>query len=155
MEMSLELILSLVSVGVAAGSLLVAIFVTVRHNKMMHGSSTHSLEKHLANLIEHSANIEPHLQAIDNSLIDHGTKINQAIRGVGFIRFHAFGHNDGGKQSFACAIINGNGDGIIISSLWARERMSFFAKEVKNFNPQQETTDEENAALNEARKQLA
>ena len=56
-------------------------------------------------------------------------------------------------MSFAIAITDENQDGIVLSSLYARERMSMFAKTVKNGKPEQELSDEEARALEMARNQ--
>ncbi len=55
----------------------------------------------------------------------------------------------GGKQSFSVAFIDGRGNGIIITSLYSRERTRVLLKEIENFEPQQELSPEEKELLNE------
>jgi len=53
----------------------------------------------------------------------------------------------GGKQSFSTAFINKKGDGIILTSLYARDRTRFLLKEIKNFNSEKELAPEEKEVL--------
>jgi hypothetical protein len=53
----------------------------------------------------------------------------------------------GGNQSFSTAFISAVGDGIIITSLYSRERTRVLLKEVNNFIPEQELTIEEKEVL--------
>ena len=55
-------------------------------------------------------------------------------------------------QSFAVALLSENGDGAVLSSLYARDRMSVFAKPVKNFSSEFEMTEEEKEVLARARR---
>lgn len=57
----------------------------------------------------------------------------------------------GSKQSFATALLNEHGDGVVISTLYSRERTSVFAKPIKKFDSEYELTPEETQALTEAR----
>jgi len=54
----------------------------------------------------------------------------------------------GGNQSFSTAMIDKNGNGIIITNLYSRERTRVLLKEIKNFNPTQELAPEEKEVLN-------
>ena len=46
---------------------------------------------------------------------------------------------------------NEEGDGLVISSLYARERMSVFAKPIKNGKSEYELTQEEIEVINKAK----
>ena len=68
------------------------------------------------------------------------------------MRFNPF-KDVGGNQSFAIAIVNEDGDGIVLSSLYSRERMSVFAKQIKKGISEVELTEEEKIIVVEAQKQ--
>src|SRR3989344_3331232 len=72
-----------------------------------------------------------------------------AIRKVGFIRFNPF-TNTGGDQSFALALLDGNKNGVIISSLYTREGVRVYAKEVAGGTSKHPLSDEERQALERA-----
>ncbi|MBI3888802.1 DUF4446 family protein [Candidatus Nomurabacteria bacterium] len=76
-------------------------------------------------------------------------KLKKSIRGLETIRFNPF-PDQGSNQSFAIGMLNEEGDGLVISSLYSRERMSIFAKPVKNGKSEYELSDEERRALDKA-----
>lgn len=77
-------------------------------------------------------------------------KLKKSIRGLETIRFNPF-KDQGGTQSFAIGMQNEEGDGVVISSLYARERMSVFAKPIKNGKSVYELSDEEQEVLNKSK----
>ncbi len=57
----------------------------------------------------------------------------------------------GGNQSFSTAFISAKGDGVIMTSLYSRERTRVLLKKVKSFVPEQELTVEEKQVLEEVK----
>lgn len=79
-------------------------------------------------------------------------KLKQSVRGIETIRFNPFkGAGVGGNQSFATAFINEKGNGVIFSTLHARDRISIFAKPLKNFISEYELSEEEQQAMEKAK----
>ncbi len=58
----------------------------------------------------------------------------------------------GGNQSFSTAFISAAGDGVIMTSLYSRDRTRVLLKEIKKFIPEQELTAEEKEVLEEIKK---
>jgi len=77
-------------------------------------------------------------------------KLERSIRGLEVIRFNPF-PDQGGNQSFAIGLLNEVGDGVVLSSLYSRERMSVFAKPVKGGKSEFELSDEEKEVLTRAK----
>lgn len=77
-------------------------------------------------------------------------KFTKSIQGIGIVRFNPF-HESGGSHSFAIAMIDENDDGVIISTLYSRERTNVFAKPIKNGSSEIELSGEEAEALKQAR----
>ena len=77
------------------------------------------------------------------------SKLKKSIRGLETIRFNPF-PDQGSNQSFAIGILNEEGDGVVLSSLYSRERMSVFAKPIKNNKSEYELSNEEKEALRKA-----
>jgi hypothetical protein len=73
-------------------------------------------------------------------------KMTQAVRTVETVRFNPF-PDQGSNQSFATALLDETGSGVILSSLYARERVSIFAKPVQGFASTYELTTEEKEAI--------
>ncbi len=75
-------------------------------------------------------------------------RIKKKIQSAKTIRFNPFhGTGSGGNQSFATALLDEKGDGVVLSSLYSREKLSIFAKPIKNRTSEFELTDEEAEVL--------
>lgn len=78
-------------------------------------------------------------------------RLKRSVQGVHNVRFNAFkGMDSGGQQSFATALLNEEGNGVIISTLHARDRVNVFSKEIQGFKSAMELSDEEKTALTNA-----
>lgn len=72
-----------------------------------------------------------------------------AVQRVGVVRFDAF--NDvGGRLSFAVALLNVYGDGVVISTINGRQESRSYAKPVKNGESEFNLSTEERQAISEA-----
>jgi len=69
---------------------------------------------------------------------------------VGFVRFNAFA-DTGSQLSYAAALLNREGDGIVLSSIFSREDTRTFGKAVTGFTPLQDASKEELGAIAQAR----
>lgn len=101
------------------------------------------LETEIQNLNNAKKNIEKEISSIN-------LKLRKSIRGLETIRFNPF-PDQGSNQSFAIGMLNEDGDGLVISSLYSRDRMSIFAKPVKEGKSTYELTTEEKEALTKAK----
>lgn len=77
-------------------------------------------------------------------------KLRKSIRGLEVKRFNPF-PDQGGNQSFALSMLDENQDGVVLSSLYSRERASIFAKPIKNGKTEYELTEEEREVLDKAK----
>ena len=72
-----------------------------------------------------------------------------SIGRVGLVRFNPF-EDTGGNQSFALALIDGRGDGFVLSSLHARAGTRVYAKAVNAGASEAALSTEESEALRQA-----
>jgi len=72
------------------------------------------------------------------------------LQHLGVVRFNPF-HDTGGDQSFALALADDRGDGVILSSLHARDVTRVYAKPLLNWESIHSLTDEEKQAIDMAR----
>ncbi len=79
-------------------------------------------------------------------LTNHNSRLQHMVKSVPLTRFNPF-PEAGGNQSFAMSLIDEQGNGVILSSLYARDRMSVFAKGVQTGKGQQELSSEEQKIL--------
>ena len=68
---------------------------------------------------------------------------------VGIVRFNPF-EDTGGNQSFALAMLDGRGDGFVVSSLHARAGTRVYAKAIAAGSSEAALSDEESEALRQA-----
>jgi hypothetical protein len=73
------------------------------------------------------------------------------VQGIGFVRYSAF-EDTGGDQSFSLALVDGEGDGMVISALYGRDATRVYAKPVEGWISSRPMTSEEEQALTKARR---
>ncbi len=74
-----------------------------------------------------------------------------SIQRVGVIRFNPF-KEIGGDQSFSAALLDGNNDGIVITSLYTREGNRVYGKPIKAGFSEYLLSEEEKKAIEMAKK---
>ena len=82
----------------------------------------------------------------------HGVRrdLRQSLRNVAVVRYDAFG-DMGGRLSFSCAVVDDEGDGLVISSIHARGESRTYAKGIVGGSSEITLTPEEQEALSAAR----
>lgn len=86
--------------------------------------------------------IEATIQTLTNALAGRAGR-------VGVIRYNPFAEA-GGDQSFALAIVNDAGTGVVVSSLHNRDATRVYAKPLSNGDSKYQLTDEEHDAIQRA-----
>lgn len=114
------------------------------------GKNGASLEEILQTTLAHTEHILQENKDIVAYCQNLDEKMKSTVQGVATVRFNPF-KNSGSNQSFATAFINKHGDGVVISSLYSRERVSIFAKPIQEMTSSYELTNEEKQALDQAR----
>ena len=69
---------------------------------------------------------------------------------LGFVRYNSFS-DVGSDLSFALALLNQDGDGVLITNIYSREETRTFGKSVRKFVPQHDASKEEHQAIAMAR----
>jgi len=137
---------------------------------LLEGAWIWQLERRIKRLLgKNSLNIEStilkHREQIDKqekfqhkateTINDIENRIRKSIRAIETVRFNPFkGSGAGGNQSFSSVFLNEEGDGIVLSGLHLRERISVYAKPVKNFGAEFELSEEERDVINRAQEKL-
>jgi len=78
-----------------------------------------------------------------------GEGLRSAVRHLGLVRFDAF-EDMGGRLSFSAALLDDNGDGIVITSINGRQDTRCYAKRIQNGTSIHNLSDEERQAIREA-----
>ncbi len=120
-----------------------------RLDAITRGSDAQSLESVLGSHLERvrAVIVDVDRLAARTAILERD--VRQSLGRVGIVRYNPF-EETGGNQSFALAVLDGNGDGFVVSSLHARAGTRVYAKAVKAGAAESALSDEEAAALREA-----
>ncbi|HZJ83488.1 MAG TPA: DUF4446 family protein [Clostridia bacterium] len=120
--------------------------VSKRYKKMMRGMDNKNLEYMLNNHMENMAKVSAQVEYLDSNVDLVSSQLNRCIQRVGLVRYNPF--NDmGSDQSFSLALLDSNGDGVVLTSLYARDSSAIFAKPLIDSKSKYPLSKEEEHAI--------
>ena len=129
------------------------ITLEMRLRTFLKGEDGRSLESTIKNLVKTEGETCSELEKIHKELSGHDARIRTCVRKVEIARFNAFsGSGEGGSQSFAAALVSEQGDGMVLSSLYTRDRMRVYAKPIQGYASDLQLTEEEQEVLTTSQK---
>lgn len=93
--------------------------------------------------------LEENFKKLAQELKDIKKKNKFSIQKVGIVRFNPFS-GVGGDQSFSAALLDGNKNGIIITSLYSREDNRVYGKPIENGKSKYSLSKDERKAIRKA-----
>lgn len=123
-------------------SLFVSLTLSVKLSKFMKGENGASLEPIIRTYINEIESLKSHDELLSKHAISLESRLQNAVQSVSMLRFKAF-ESGSSNQSFAIALLNEHGDGVVVSSIHHREHISFFAKKISKYKSEHELTEEE------------
>ncbi len=127
-------IIFLILLGIAflwLGVLSFFYFGAVRHYKKLVGQNTElDLEAVLEKIVEKVEAGSESLKDLEKFTTQLRDDSRWHLQKIGLVRYNPF-DGTGGDQSFAVALLNEGGDGVVISSLHARDLTRVYGKPVK------------------------
>lgn len=119
-----------------------------RLGKLLGGEKADSLENLIRNLVQSVQETDNVNEEIQQHLLKMEERLRSSIQHVKTVRFNPFrGEGQGSNQSFAVALLNEHGHGVVLSSLYTRDKVSVYAKPIQGRKSDYELTEEENAVL--------
>ena len=119
------------------------------HDDLLGGGSAKAtdrmstMERELADLIQ--------ARTLFASRLDELERIARVeVPRIGFLRYNAFS-DVGSDLSYALALLNREGDGVVVSSVWSREETRTYGKAVNKFAAAVDLSKEERDAIERAR----
>jgi hypothetical protein len=79
-------------------------------------------------------------------------EVRQTLQHLAMVRYDAFG-DTGGKLSWSMALLDDNGDGVVLTSINSRADARTYAKEVRGFASEAKLSPEEDEAIETLRKE--
>ena len=128
-------------------------FLFKRLRRLVRGGDGKTLEGTIRNLQERTVALETRTVKTETALQNHESRLSTSVRGVAVKKFDL--GSAGGQQSFATALIDEKGSGIVVSGIHARDGVRVYAKPVAKFSSERELSEEERKAIDEARKKLS
>ena len=77
------------------------------------------------------------------------SNLRHSFQRIGLVRFNPF-EDTGGNQSFALALLDANGDGLVLSSLHSRAGTRVYAKAINGGRSEAALSEEESEAVRQA-----
>ncbi len=137
---------SLVALGLS-----VYIFIAMRSLNRLRasffaGKNGTDLEAAIHALILHIENLEDNQTALENALVKLQKDFAFSVQRIGMVRFNPF-EDGGGNLSFSIALLNGQGSGLVLTSMHGRDQNRIYTKRVVNGSGEIQLTQEEQDAI--------
>ena len=116
---------------------------------LMRGASGENLEAVLREVVVSNQAVERHLADMHDLCEKLQGAAAESLQNVGLLRFNAF-PDMGGDLSFALALLNTQGNGVVLCSLVGRDDCRIYAKDVVRGKSHYLLSDEEKSAITKA-----
>ena len=120
-----------------------------RYRYLFKGNEDRDLESVLVNLSKKSHMLNDNLRNLEEKVAANLVREEMHLQNWALIRFKAF-QNTGSDQSFALALLDAAGDGVVMSSLSGRDESRVYCKPVEHGQSVYPLTDEEIEAITTA-----
>ena len=128
----------------------------IRLSRLLIGKNAKTLEDTFVSITADIKDIQQFRKEMEHYLAHVEKRLKRSIQGVETTRFNPFkGTGSGGNQSFSVAFANEKGDGIVLTSMYARDRISMFAKPLKAFKSEFDLSEEEKESIDKSKESLA
>ena len=123
-----------------------------QYQHLMTGTSGGNLEAMLNDHVARVGETSAHVETVDQLAHRLEKEACFSLQHLGMVRFNPF-HDTGGDQSFAIALADGHGNGVVLSSLHGRGATRVYAKPLQGWESTYSLTDEEKQAIALARQE--
>lgn len=128
----------------------------VKIKKLLIGKDAKSLEDSIVNTKENLEKLNLFQRESSLYFKNIEKRLHRSLQAIETIRFNPFkGTGEGGNQSFSTAFVSEDGDGVVLSSLYSRDRVSVFSKPLKKFESNFELTEEEKEVIGTSKSNLS
>lgn len=133
--------------------LVFCVMLSLRIGRLTRGGDGLSLEGTIKALGQRTSALEAYARKNQVTVTDMERRLVRAVQGVALERFDPF-QQQGGQQSFAVALLNETGDGVVISGIHSRDQVRVYAKPIQKFASERELSEEEERAVSRAKKNV-
>lgn len=122
-----------------------------RYESLFSGEEEPTVAAALEELAARFSNVNARTERIVVRMDQVDQTLIRCVQGLGFVRYSAF-EDTGGDQSFSLAVVDGEGDGVVLSALYGRDATRVYAKPVESWISSRTLAKEEELALTRARR---
>ena len=133
----------------------VAVRMEVKMKRLLRGKDGKSLEDSIVGAHQNLEKLNEFQKEAISHFINVEKRLSRSVQAVETIRFNPFkGTGEGGNQSFSTSFVSENGSGVVISSLYSRDRVSIFSKPLEKFGSSFGLTEEEKEVVTNSKNHL-
>jgi hypothetical protein len=126
-----------------------------RISRLLVGKNAKSLEDSFVTITKELQDVHAFTKDMELYLSTVEKRLKRSIQSIETVRFNPFkGTGSGGNQSFSSSFIDEKGTGVVLTSMYSRDRISIFAKPLKEFASDFELSEEEKEALEASKKKI-
>lgn len=148
-DLNVLFIITVGFIAIAIFSLIRLFLLDRRLNNLLTGKRGGDLEDVIDEFVKTARRLDERTKLIAQEIDNINEHLAKAIQRVHTVRFNPF-KDQGGNQSFATCFMDENGDGLVISSLYSRDKVSVYAKPLKDGKSEYELTQEEKESIDKA-----
>ena len=98
--------------------------------------------------------VKSELRRLSKELEEARTELRETLQHLAVVRYDAYGEMSG-RLSWSMALLDDNGDGVVLTSINSRNDARSYAKEVKAFESDAKLSPEEEEAIDTLRKEAS
>ncbi len=151
-------ILTYILGGIIVGMVALLVWIIrlqIRLSRLLVGKNAKTLEDSFVAITKQLQELHAFTKDMEKYLVSVETRLKRSIQSIETVRFNPFkGTGSGGNQSFSSSFIDEKGTGVVLTSMYSRDRISIFAKPVKEFASEFELSEEEKEALEKSKSNL-
>lgn len=115
-----------------------------RYADLLRSSSGESLEDILQQYLQYAVDAKERADSADERLAQLLKQVQGCLQRSGIVRFDAF-DTVSGKQSFSLALLDADGDGVVLTTLYGRDSCRVYGKQVRGGKAESLTQEEQQA----------
>lgn len=124
-----------------------------RYDRLFSGAEGADLQLGLESLLSRLNESQGQVERLEETTRRLLTTVEHSVQGLGMVRFRAF-PDIGGDQSFALALVDGRGNGAVLTALHSREGVRVYGKPLAAWTSIYSLSDEEQEAIRQARQMV-
>jgi hypothetical protein len=141
---------------ITVGFVVITVFLLVRLlildkrlTRLLSGRRANDFEDVIDEFVKTARRLDERTKMIAQEIDSINDRLAKALQKIHTIRFNPF-RDQGGNQSFATAFMDERGDGVVISSLYSRDKVSVYAKPLTEGKSEYELSEEEKEVVSKA-----